>query len=106
MDILAKVMDRIGPRPDLDAKGYGTLVHTEFAKEVRAADLPGIEPDDVERTFGIEENVSHGAKFSIRPDTILRNDDGNIAAIYDVKTGGGLTTFRIVQIRFMTNSHS
>lgn len=106
MDILAEVMDRIGPRPDLDAKGYGTLVHTEFAKAVRAADLPGIARDDVERTFGIQEDASHGAKYSIRPDTILRYDDGKIAAIYDVKTGGGLTRFRIIQLRFMTDSGS
>jgi hypothetical protein len=107
MDILGEVMDQIGPRPDLGPKEYGTLVHTEFASAVRAAGLRGIDTNDVERTFGVQPNAPYGAKDSIRPDAILRDDDGsNIIAIYDVKTGTGLSKFRIIQIRVRTDSES
>jgi hypothetical protein len=37
------VVDRIGPMPGLSPSQYGTMIHTEFAAEVRAAGLPGIE---------------------------------------------------------------
>jgi hypothetical protein len=106
MDILGDVMDRIGPRPDLDPQRYGTMVHTQFADAVRAAGLRGIDTNDVERTFGLQPNASYGAKDSIRPDAILRDDDGNIIAIYDVKTGEGFRKLRIIQIRFRTDSES
>jgi hypothetical protein len=106
MDILGDVMDQIGPRPDLDAKRYGTLVHTQFAEAVRAESLRGIDTNDVERTFGIQADARYGAKDSIRPDAILRDDDDDIIAIYDVKTGRGLSKLRIIQIRFRTDSES
>jgi hypothetical protein len=104
MNILGDVIDRMAPRPDLNATGYGTLVHTEFAEAVREAGLPGVEVDDVERTFSSTDQSFYGAKFSIRPDVILRDDDGNILAIYDVKTGRGLDAFRVIKIRYMTSS--
>jgi hypothetical protein len=103
MEILGKVMDQIGPRPDLKPSAYGTLVHTEFAKAVRDEQLPGIDTGDVERTFGLEVGASYGAKFSVRPDVIFRDND-DIAAIYDVKTGSGLREDRVIRIRDMTGS--
>lgn len=104
MDILGDVMDGIGPRPDLDQGQYGTEVHTEFAKVLRAKALSGIEANDVERTFSLTESAFYGAKYSIRPDAILRRDDGTIAAIYDVKMGRGMSETRVIRIRYMTDS--
>jgi hypothetical protein len=104
MDFLGDVMDGIGPRPDLDQGQYGTEVHTEFAKVLRAKALSGIEFNDVERTFSLTEGAFYGAKYSIRPDAILRRDDGTIAAIYDVKTGRGMSETRVIRIRYMTDS--
>jgi hypothetical protein len=106
LDILDAVIAKIGPRPDLDPAGYGMLVHTEFANQVRAAGLRGIDADDVERTFGVQQNASYGAKDSAKPDTVLRDDDGNIIAIYDVKTGAGFSRITIIKYRLRTDSDS
>jgi hypothetical protein len=104
MDTFHKVMDQIGPRPDLTPRQYGTLVHTQCANEIRALNLPGIETNDVERTFSVDDDDTYGAKYSIRPDVILRDDDGNIIAIYDFKTGEGLSEGRVIRFRYMTDS--
>jgi hypothetical protein len=95
-----------GWTPD-QIKQFQDYWDTEFASAVRAAGLRGIDTNDVERTFGVQPNAPYGAKDSIRPDAILRDDDGsNIIAIYDVKTGTGLSKFRIIQIRVRTDSES
>jgi hypothetical protein len=104
MDLLGDVMDGIGPRADLDPGRYGTRVHTDFAEMLRAKGLPGIEPNDVERTFSLTDKAFYGAKYSIRPDAILRRDTGDIAAIYDIKTGRGMSELRVIKIRYMTDS--
>lgn len=104
MDFLGDVMDGIGPRPDLDWGPHGTRVHTEFAEMLRAKGLPGIEPNDVERTFSLTEEAFYGAKDTIRPDAILRRDTGDIAAIYDIKTGRGMSEVQVVKICYMTGS--
>jgi hypothetical protein len=104
MDLLGKVMDEIGPRPDLGRAQYGTDVHTNFADKLRAGEVPGIEPNDVERTFSLTDNAFYGAKYSIRPDAILRRDAGTIAAIYDVKTGRGMSEVKVIRTRYMTES--
>jgi len=54
---------------------------------VRVAKLPGIGYWDVETTFSLLPNARYGSKDSIRTDVVLRNDAGDIIAIYDVKTG-------------------
>ena len=77
---LARVMDAVKYSPDLNPALYGTEVHTAFAAAVRLQQIPGVE---VEPTFG----PYYGAKGSLRPDAILRNDGGDVIAIYDVKTG-------------------
>ena len=105
-EILDRVVARIGPRPDLTPGQYGTKVHEAFKREVRAAGLPGIETDDLDRTFGAEEGARRGTKDSVRPDVILRDDDGNIAAIYDVKTGRGFTKFQVIRYRQRTRTDS
>jgi hypothetical protein len=71
---------------------------------LRAKGLPGIEPNDVERTFSLTEEAFYGAKDTIRPDAILRRDTGDIAAIYDIKTGRGMSEVQVVKIRYMTGS--
>jgi Phage portal protein len=104
--ILDRVVARIGPRPDLTAGQYGQLVHDEFEREVRAAHLPGIADEDLEKTFGVSEGASYGEKDSIRPDVVLRDDQGNIVAIYDVKTGRGFSSFSVIKYRLRTGSDS
>jgi hypothetical protein len=102
---LARVMDTAEFVPNMAPGVYGTLVHTMFAAEVRAKSIAGIGYDDVETTFGIEEDAPYGAKFSIRTDVILRNEVGDIVAIYDVKTGGAkLTPKRVREIRERTGA--
>jgi len=58
----------------------------------------------VERTFSLTDKAFYGAKYSIRPDAILRRDTGDIAAIYDIKTGRGMSELRVIKIRYMTDS--
>jgi hypothetical protein len=78
---LARVKDAVNYLPDFGPALYGTEVHTVFAAALRLQRLPGVE---VEPTFG---GACYGAKDSVRPDMVLRNDIGDIVAIYDVKTG-------------------
>ena len=81
---LGHAMDIVEPTPGLSPQAYGRMVHEKFADMVRVLGLPGIARDDVETTFG---GAYYGAKGSIRTDVVLRDDAGNVIAIYDVKTG-------------------
>jgi hypothetical protein len=90
---LARVMDVVKYTPDLGPALYGTEIHTIFAAALRLQQLPGV---DVEPTFGLY----YSAKDSVRPDAVLRNDAGDIVAIYDVKTGGrGIDPIRAANFR-------
>jgi hypothetical protein len=103
--ILARVMSGNPPAPGITPQQYGTFIHLQFADAVRSAQLPGIASVDVETTF--PEGDSYGSPDSIRTDVILRNDDGEIIAIYDVKTGeSGLTPARADQLRTKTGALS
>jgi hypothetical protein len=104
MELLGKVMDENGPRPDLDRKRYGTLIHTEFADRLRAGAVPGVKANDVERTFSLTEDKFYGAEYSVRGDYVLTRDDGSIAAFYDIKTGQGMSELQVVRIRYMSGS--
>jgi len=86
-NILARAADTVNYLPGLSPQTYGTLVHTAFAAAVRVARLPGIGFWDVETTFSLEADARYGSKDSIRTDVVLRNEVGEIIAIYDVKTG-------------------
>jgi Phage portal protein len=100
--LLVRVMNSLeGDASGLTPQEYGRLVHEEFADDVRVAVLPGIAYDDVETTF---PNGPYGSPDSIRTDVVLRNDDGDIIAIYDVKTGRGLGRARVDQLRDKTGS--
>ena len=101
--ILVHIVDNLETWPGLTPQAYGTLVHEEFADEVRAAVLPGIAYDDVETTW--PEGWSRGSLDSVRTDVVLRDDDETIVAIYDVKTGqSGLTPARIAELLAKTRA--
>jgi hypothetical protein len=78
---------------------YGQVVHQKFAEAVRAAHIPGIAYNDVETTFSLEDGARYGSPDSIRTDVVLRDEGGEILAIYDVKTGrAGLSPARIQEL--------
>jgi hypothetical protein len=102
--VLAAVMETIEYPAGMSAQRYGQLVHQAFAAAVVAEGLPGIGPNDVETTF---PEGPYGSPGSIRTDVVLRDDDGNIIAIYDVKTGeADLTPARANQLRAKTGAPS
>lgn len=86
IDILKDVVGKLGYLPDIPATAYGILVHGLFAAEVGLKGLPGV--GDIERTFSLDDaDPYYGLAGSIRTDLTLRNIQGDIVAIYDVKTG-------------------
>jgi hypothetical protein len=86
-DTLARVMDAVGQVPGISPQNYGKMVHTAFAAAVRLMRWPGIGFWDVETTFSLIPGARYGSKGSIRTDVVLRNEAGDVIAIYDVKTG-------------------
>jgi hypothetical protein len=99
---LARVVDIL---PEGSGALYGIAVHTAFANAVRAQQLPGIGFFDVETTFSLEDGARYGSKHSIRTDVVLRNEIGDIIAIYDVKTGGrGVDPARAAELRAKTRT--
>jgi hypothetical protein len=101
---LASVVDTVGLVTG-DPLAYGRAIHLAFAGRVRLAGFPGIGFFDVETTFGLEPDVYYGAKGTVRTDVVVRNDAGEIIAIYDVKTGSrGLSSSRVRELRTKTRS--
>jgi hypothetical protein len=99
---LAAVVDIL---PDGSGAIYGIAVHTVFKNAVRAQNIPGIGYFDVETTFSLADSFRYGSKDSIRTDVVLRNDAGDIIAIYDVKTGGAtIRPSRAEELRAMTRT--
>jgi hypothetical protein len=93
-DILTDVVGKLEYLPSMSPSEYGIAVHAAFGLEVRLKDLPGV--GDIERTFSLEDaDPYYGLAGSIRTDVTLRNIQGDIVAIYDVKTGNA----RISQAR-------
>lgn len=103
-DILADVVEKLEYISGLPPTVYGTLVHGLFALEVGFKDLPGV--GDIERSFSLEDADPHyGLAGSIRTDVTLRNIQGDIIAIYDVKTGDTpLSRARADELRLKTNA--
>jgi hypothetical protein len=94
-------LDRFGMSP----QNYGIVVHELFAGEVKLAGLRGIASEDVETTFSLLPDPRRGSTFSIRTDVVLRDDVGEIKAIYDVKTGrSGLDDERIDELLTKTRA--
>lgn len=104
LGLLNQVVDSVGPKGTLSPTQYGTKIHTQFAAAVRAEGLANVE---VEQTFGLTPNASYGEEDSIRTDVLLRDDTGDIIAIYDVKTGETrLKPWRVRELREMTDTTS
>jgi hypothetical protein len=77
---------------------YGRLVHEDLKMQLRFGAVPGIAVGDVEPTFG--GAGTYGSKGSVRPDIVLRDDGGDIVAIYDFKTGNAeITIERAARLR-------
>jgi hypothetical protein len=86
--ILLRVNGTISRRRDpISARLYRIAVHKAFADAVRARNLPGIGRAGVEQSFDLDGLARYGLDGSIRTDVVLRNREGVIIAIYDVKTG-------------------
>lgn len=83
---------------------YGVLVHGLFGAAVSLKSLPGV--GDIERTFSLDDaDPYYGLAGSIRTDLTLRNIQGDIIAIYDVKTGdASLSRARANQLREKTGA--
>jgi hypothetical protein len=85
-NILTKVMAGLEYLPEMTPQDYGTAVHAAFGLAVKSANLPGV--GDIERSFSLEDSdPRYGLAGTVRTDVTLRNIQGDIIAIYDVKTG-------------------
>ncbi|MDO8981617.1 MAG: hypothetical protein Q7V17_20555 [Afipia sp.] len=97
---LGRTMEAMDFIPEWTPQVYGTAVHVAFGTAVRFEGLRGIGFTDVEHSFREGVEAQHGELGSIRTDVLLRNEVGDIVAIYDVKTGqAGLSPRRVREIR-------
>ena len=98
----------VNARAEGSGSQYGTAIHTDFANAVRSENLPGIGRKGVEQTFGPDPDnpdVPYGTKDSVRTDVVLRNNIGDVIAIYDVKTGSAyLGPKRVQELREKTGA--
>jgi hypothetical protein len=79
---------------------YGTRIHLMFANDVELQNLPGIGRNGVEQSFSLRDIADYGEDGTIRVDVYMRDETGNVIAIWDVKTGGAiLTGARVRQLR-------
>jgi hypothetical protein len=97
--ILEKV---VNARPEGFGAEYGKAIHYDFGDAVKAEDLRGIGSAGVEHTYP-EEETHYGKKGTVRTDVVLKNDVGDVIAIYDVKTGSAyLDAARVRELRAKT----
>lgn len=103
-NILVRVMETVDYLPEMTPSTYGVAVHTAFGLAVKRADLPGV--GDIERSFSLEDSDPHyGLPGSVRTDATLRNIQGDVIAIYDVKTGDTqMSGSRADELREMTRA--
>jgi hypothetical protein len=98
--ILARSVDEVGHVPG--AARYGTAVHVAFEFNVFFEGIRGIGPGDIEPSFSLPPGYP-STKKTVSPDVVLRNDIGDIIAVYDVKTGDeGLDRARRAALRAAT----
>ncbi|HEX3745790.1 MAG TPA: hypothetical protein VHW09_17735, partial [Bryobacteraceae bacterium] len=99
--IYADTLEKLARLPGQPQK-YGTIVHIAFAAAVIAAGID--ESMDIERSFNFPSGLSNWKK-SVRPDIVLRDDRGDIVAIYDIKTGdSGIDPWRARELRAATKA--
>jgi hypothetical protein len=97
---LGRTMETMDFIPEWTPQVYGTAVHVAFGTAVRFEGLRGIGFYDVEHSFKDGGDAKNGELGSIRTDVSLRNEIGDVIAIYDVKTGrAGLSPARVREIR-------
>ncbi len=85
-DALVRVMEKLDFLPTMSPGTYGTAVHIAFGVEVKKLGIPGL--GDIERSFSLSDSdPRYGLLGTVRTDVILRNIQGDVIAIYDVKTG-------------------
>ena len=103
-ETLGRVMGMVDFIPEWTPQQYGTAVHVAFGTMVGFQGLPGIGPNDVEHSFiGLGSTSRYGQPGSVRTDVVLRNEAGDVTAIYDVKTGGAtLSAARVRELREKT----
>jgi len=85
------------PRGTLSATVWGTLVHSEFHRLIEALNRADIRTE-VRYLNGVEQ-TGRRVSGEVRLDVAVYDRNGNITAVYDLKTGvAGLTPARITQI--------
>lgn len=92
-------MERVDFLPSMSPGTYGTAVHIAFGAEVKTLGIPGL--GDIERSFSLNDSdPRYRLLGTIRTDVVLRNIQGDIIAIYDVKTGDAkMTSARANELR-------
>ncbi len=102
---LARVAEIARFTPRNSPQTYGTFVHTLFAGALRLQSFAGYGSFEVEQTWGDVPDAPYGARGTIRTDAVLRNEVGDVIAIYDVKTGNArLTPARVRELRSKTKT--
>jgi len=103
-DTLVRVMETVERLPTMSPSSYGTAVHVAFGAAVRLQGIPGV--GDIERSFSLDDaDPYYGLAGTIRTDATLRNVQGDIIAIYDVKTGERtMSRSRADELRTMTGA--
>jgi hypothetical protein len=89
-ETLAESMSDVSFLPEWTPQIYGTAVHVDFGVRVRLQGVPGIASAEVEQSFFNKDTADYGDRGSVRTDVLLRNEVGDIIAIYDLKTGGAV----------------
>ena len=99
--IYADTIEKLVRLPGQPQK-YGIIAHLAFAAAVIEADIG--EPMDVERSFDLPPGFP-SSKKSVKPDVVLRDDSGDVVAIYDIKTGdSGIDPWRARELRAATGA--
>lgn len=99
LDKLAKIADESLPLTErIAARIDGTRIHKIFQNLIKQNGNSSITTE--ESFIGGRAADYYGQAGSVRLDAVLRNAEGKIIAVFDLKTGyGGLTPGRIEQIR-------
>ncbi len=85
---------------------YGKAIHYDFGDAVKKAISEGNLHGNIriEHTYP-ERGTFYGKLGTIRTDIVLRNEQNEVIAIYDVKTGGAyLGTARVAELRAKTGA--
>lgn len=86
----------VNARPEGSGREYGKAIHYDFGDAVKTENIRGIGSEGVEHTYP-EQGTRYGSKGTVRTDVVLKNDIGDVIAIYDVKTGTAYLDRRRVQ---------